>query len=65
MRLISIHEWQEKYFSPESAPTDFTARRLLRDAKLPGKKVGGEWFVDEHAWLTGDDPLVQNVLRAG
>lgn len=65
MKLMSIPEWQATYFTPTSAPSDFTVRRLLREGKLPGRKVGGEWFIDDQVWQAGDDELVRRVLDAG
>lgn len=65
MKLINVPNWRTKYFEDDSRPAEITVMRLLRDGKLPGRKVGGKWFVDEHAWLAGDDPLVQRVLEAG
>lgn len=65
MRLQKPAVWAEKYFAEESRPAEITVLRWLRDAKIPGRKVGGTWYVDEHAWLAGDDDLVQRVLDAG
>lgn len=69
MKLMSIPEWQKTYFTPGSAPSDFTVRRLLREDKLPGRKVGGEWFIDDDAWRAGasrpGDPLLRRILDAG
>lgn len=63
MRLISAPAWVDKYFAPESRPAEVTLLRWLRQGKVPGKKVGGKWYVDEHEWLAGGDPLVQHVLE--
>lgn len=63
--LLSAHAWVEKYFAPESRPAEITVQRWLRNGVVPGKKVGGTWFVDEHAWLADGDDLVQRVLEAG
>lgn len=62
MRLISIPKWRERHFEADSAPDDVTVRRLLRDGKLPGRKVGGMWYIDEADWLADGDDLVQRVL---
>ena len=62
---MSIPVWLSTNFAEDAGPSEFTVRRLLREGKLPGRKVGGEWYVDRAAWLAGDDPLVQNVLQAG
>jgi len=62
MRLVTVQQWRDRHFDPESAPAELTVLRLLRDGKLPGRKVGGKWFIDEAAWLAGDDELVLRVL---
>lgn len=69
MRLIAAPAWADKYFAPESRPAEITLLRWLREAKIPGKKVGGKWYVDEDAWLADGvaglsevDALVQRVL---
>lgn len=62
MKLIAAAMWAEKFFDESSRPHDLTIRRLLREGKIPGRKVGGTWYVDEHAWLADDDDLVQRVL---
>lgn len=65
MKLMAASEWTAKYFSEGSRPAEITVMRWLRDGTIPGRKVGGRWFVDEHAWLADGDPLVQQVLEAG
>jgi hypothetical protein len=65
MLLLTAKAWSEKYFAAESRPADITVLRWLRNGDLPGKKVGGTWYVDEHAWLAEGDDLVQRVLAAG
>lgn len=65
MKLLTANAWAAKYFGPESQPAEITVLRWLRDGKVPGRKVGGKWYVDEHVWLAGGDDLVQRVLEAG
>lgn len=65
MKLIAAAVWADRYFDPDSRPTELNIRRLLREGKLPGKKVGGSWFIDLDAWLADGDDLVQRVLEAG
>lgn len=62
MLLIDARKWAQKYFAAESKPSDLTVRRWLREGKLIGRKVGGTWYVDEHAWLADGDELVLRVL---
>ena len=62
MRLLTPLAFADKYFGDESRPSELTLARWLRSEKLPGRKIGGKWYVDEHAWLAGDDDLVRRVL---
>lgn len=62
MKLVTPQVWAERHFDEECRPSEITVLRLLRDGKLPGRKVGGKWYIDEPAWLAGDDELVQRVL---
>jgi hypothetical protein len=62
MLLIRADAWVRKYFASESMPADITVMRWLRSGKVPGRKVGGTWYVDEHAWLADGDELVLRVL---
>src|SRR3546814_18303008 len=65
MILMSAQAWTAKYFDEASRPAEITVLRWLRDGKLSGRKVGGQWFVDEPAWLAAGDDLVHRVLEAG
>jgi hypothetical protein len=62
MKLMTAQAWVEKYVAPESRPAEITLMRWLRNGKIPGRKVGGNWYVDEHSWLADGDELVQRVL---
>lgn len=64
MKLLTAHAWVLKYFAEDSRPSEITLQRWLRQEKIPGRKVGGTWYVDEHAWLAAGDDLVQRVLEA-
>lgn len=65
MHLMTTEKWLHRYFDPSSRPSIATLQRWLRDGKIPAKKVGGTWFIDEHAWLADGDDLVERVLKAG
>ncbi|MDI9240771.1 hypothetical protein QLQ15_17850 [Lysobacter sp. LF1] len=62
MKLMTAHAWVQKYFEEASRPSEITLQRWLRADKVPGRKVGGTWYVDEHAWLPDGDELVRRVL---
>jgi hypothetical protein len=63
MRYITPMAWSEKYFADESRPPEATLRRWMQNGALPSRKIGGSWFIDEHAWLADGDDLVQRVLE--
>ncbi|MGO1069278.1 excisionase [Lysobacter sp. CA199] len=65
MHLMTPQQWADKYFDAGSRPSEVTLRRWLNEGKVPGRKVGGSWFVDEHAWQADGDDLVRRVLDAG
>lgn len=65
MKLLPVAVWSARYFDPECQPQQLTLYRLLREGKLPGRKVGGSWYVDLDAWLADGDELVRHVLRTG
>lgn len=62
MKLIAPKDWAERYFDAASQPSEATLRRWLATGQVPGRKVGGSWYVDEHAWLADGDALVERVL---
>lgn len=62
MRLQTIEQWAGKYFDQASRPSERTLRRWLQDDKLPARKIGGTWYVDEDLWLADGDALVERVL---
>jgi hypothetical protein len=64
VRFQSAANWAEKYFSEDSRPPEPTVRRWMQSGKVPAKKIGGSWFIDEDAWLAGGDVLVERVLAA-
>lgn len=63
MKLMLATEWAAKYFTEDSRPSEVTLARWLRDGKVPGRRVGGRQYVDEDAWLAGDDDLVRRALE--
>lgn len=59
--MIPLETWLTRYFG-EPRPAMVTARRWAKVGKIPARKVGGEWFVDEAKWLAQGDHLVERVL---
>ncbi len=64
MRYMTPMAWCGKYFSDGSQPPEATLRRWMQHGAVPAKKIGGSWFIDEHAWLSHGDELVERVLKA-
>lgn len=63
MRLIRAEQFFEKYFDEGSRPSAGTRARWLQTKVVPSKKVGGQWFVNEHEWLAEGNALVEMVLE--
>lgn len=64
MKLISIAEFREKYFSAGSRPDVRTVRRWVEDGTVPGRVVGKLIYINEDAWrrtATGNE-LADRVL---
>ena len=57
-----IPTWVTAPFEPGSEPCARTVRRGIERGDIPGRKVGGQWFVDLHLFESGNDPLVARVL---
>ncbi|PJK01483.1 hypothetical protein CO615_04185 [Lysobacteraceae bacterium NML75-0749] len=62
MKLVDYKKFADTTFSKDSRPHDITLQRWLREGKLPGRKIGGNWYVDVHAFAAANDPLVERVL---
>lgn len=60
-KLLHLDDWRERYFA-EPKPAKVTVRRWARSNKIPARKVGGDWYVDEVKWLAGGNRLVEKVL---
>lgn len=65
MKLMTPRAWAEKYFAEGSRPPEPTLRRWMQNGSVPARKIGGSWFIDEHAWLAEGDDLVLRILNAG
>lgn len=62
MPLICISEFQRR-FSPESAPHTHTVRRWIDQQRLPGKKIGGRYYIDDDVFSSSTNPYLTKVLR--
>ena len=63
MPLLSIQEYCEKLFTPDSRPSHATVRRWIREGDLAGRRIGKKFFVDSAAVDSGGNPLVERILR--
>ena len=54
---MAINDITVKFFS--------VPRPWLNEGGVPDRKVGGTWYVDEHAWLADRNELALRVLDAG
>jgi len=65
--LVSPREWIAMRFTrAQKKPHPSSVRRWVESGDLPGKKIGGRWYVDidAEAISTGNE-LADKVLRAG
>ena len=61
--LVSLQEYRERYFSPESRPHMNTIRNWVRGGKLPIEKRGRRIYIqtDRLEKVTGN-PLLDRIL---
>lgn len=61
-RKMSIEQYLEREFTPESRPTQKTIVNWIKNGHVDGVKFGGKWWVYET--LTEADRMVERVLRS-
>lgn len=61
-RKMSIREYQEREFTPDSTPSHTTIARWIEQGHIPGERIGNTWYV--YADVTSSELLVEKVLRA-
>lgn len=66
MRLISISRFRATttLFEPGSIPTAATLREWIDSDEIPGKRIGGKYYIDLDELDTTEDQLVAAVLTA-
>lgn len=61
MRLATIDDFIRRTFASDSAPHVNTVRRHIREGKLPGRRLGARYYVDEAALDSRFDDLIEKV----
>lgn len=56
MKLISVDEFRQKYFSEASRPARNTVRAWVQRRRIPGQVIERSVYVDEAAWLEAQKP---------
>jgi hypothetical protein len=60
MRLISVEDFRDKYFTASSAPKAMNIRRWVRNKKIPGVNVAGCVYIEEDLWLAKIQSLLSD-----
>ncbi|HNP65493.1 MAG TPA: hypothetical protein PKH39_16290 [Woeseiaceae bacterium] len=65
MRLATLGEYREDYYTPKSRPSMDRLRRLASNGDIPAVRQGKRWFVDIDKVENDDaDELFERILRA-
>lgn len=64
MKLITIAEYKRRQFAEGSAPHDSTIRRWIANGELPGRIIGGTYYVHESALHSTGNELADKILKA-
>lgn len=62
MALITVDEYIERKYAPRSRPPKRTVWRWIRLGKIPARKEGRRYYIDEKALELTGNPLVDKVL---
>lgn len=62
MALMTVEEYIERKYTPKSRPDKKTVWGWIRTGKIPAKKEGRRYYIDEKALQLTGNPLVDNVL---
>lgn len=61
-RYMLLSQFRCQHFVEGSQPSLSTLRRLVVKGELPGRRFGGQWYIDYAAYIGDSDPLVSKVL---
>jgi hypothetical protein len=64
VKLLKLAKFRAEYFVEGSAPTMATLRKGIESGTIPGKKIGGEYYVDVQSLHKTGNALVDQVLMA-
>ena len=63
-QLMSITEYQRRYFVKGSAPSKTTVRRWICNGTIPGEKIGCNHYVNIATLNLTGNPRVDAILEA-
>ena len=64
MKLASLKEFAEKYYTVASRPSLPRLRRMAERGDIPGVRQGARWFVDiDRLENPGPDELIRRVMQ--
>ncbi len=64
MKLASLKEFAEDFYTPKSRPTMPRLRRMAERGDIPAVRQGSRWFVDLHQLEEPDpDVLLKRILQ--
>jgi hypothetical protein len=62
MALLTVDEYIERKYAPKSRPPKTTVWRWIRLGKIPARKEGRRYYIDEQALKLTGNKIVDNVL---
>lgn len=64
MKLMTIDEYQEHFYTPTSCPSRRKIIRLIKEGSIVGRKLGMLYYIDiEAETSTTGNTLVDRVLQ--
>lgn len=59
-----LSQFRRQHFVEGSRPSLSTLRRLVVKGELPGRRFGGQWYIDYAAYISVGDSLISKVLHS-
>lgn len=60
---LKISQYIQREFAPGSEPDRRTIIAMIQRGELAGRKIGGQWFVEEQQSSTGNE-IADSILRS-